>query len=172
MSVVVSNDLLIKKTLTFDDLIANNVGLNTYHSFPSYYAGFKWHNAAFMPRQHGTTEYPNTGFATAFENHRKCVAFNFGCRPMTMRDPSGIFSILSFEATCAFQDNVTLKVTGRHMNRVIRTATFTLRWRELNVFNLNWKNIDELEFLPSDGQQLSSSLDTDRHVILTCLNFD
>ncbi len=124
-----------------------------------------------MPRQHGKTSYPSTGFATAFKQDQKCVAFNFGCRAMSMRDLRGTFSILSFEATCAFQDEVILTVTGQRADKIIQTTTFILRWQELKMFNLNWNNIDELEFLPSGGKQLSSSTDTDRHVVLTRLNF-
>ncbi len=124
-----------------------------------------------MPRKHGKTSYPNTGFATAFKHNQKCVAFNFGCQPMTMRDVRNTFCILSFEATCAFQDEVLLTVTGRRADKTIQTTTFILRCQELKIFNLNWNNIDELEFLPSGGKQLSTSTDTDRHVVLTCLTF-
>ena len=124
-----------------------------------------------MPRQHGQTSYPNTGFATAFKKDQKCVAFNFGSRAMTIRAPHGTFSIVSFEATCAFQDHVILTVSGQRANTTISTTTFTLRSHELQVFYLNWNSIDQLEFLPSGGQQLPSSTDTDRHVVLTYLNF-
>jgi hypothetical protein len=124
-----------------------------------------------MPQQHGKRSYPNTGFATAFKQDQKCVVFNFGCQAMSMRDLRNTFCIVSFEATCAFQDEVVLTVTGRRAGKTIQTTAFILRYQELKMFNLNWNNINELEFLPSGGKQLATTTDTDRHVVLTCLNF-
>ena len=124
-----------------------------------------------MPRQHGIRSYPNTGFATAFRGEQKCVAFNFGCQAISFRSLCYPFCILSFTATCAFQNEVTLTVTGRRTTNTIHSTTFILHCQELKMFTLNWNNIDELEFLPSGGKQLSTSTDTDRHVIITCLNF-
>ncbi|CAF1020146.1 unnamed protein product [Rotaria sordida] len=80
------NDISIKRMLAFEDLVGPHVDLDSYHPIPSNYAGFKWCNGAFMPRQHSETRYPNTGFDTVFKQGQKCVAFNFGCQPMTMRD--------------------------------------------------------------------------------------
>ncbi|CAF1417035.1 unnamed protein product [Rotaria sordida] len=80
------NDISIKRMLAFEDLIGPHVDLDSCHPIPSNYADFKWCNGAFMPRQHGETRYPNTGFDTVFKQGQKCVAFNFGCQPMTMRD--------------------------------------------------------------------------------------
>jgi hypothetical protein len=164
------NNSPIKRIMTFEDLIEQTDNLNYYHPIPVNYAGFQWVNGAYMPRQHGKT-YPNTGFATAFKQDQKCVVFNFGCQLMSMHACRNTFCILSFEATCAFQDQVILTVTGRRAKNITQTATFTLRWHELKLFNLDWNNIDQLEFLPSGGKQLSTSTDTDRHVILTRLNF-
>ncbi|CAF1021426.1 unnamed protein product [Rotaria sp. Silwood1] len=164
-------NITIKRTINFDDLIEQYDELDSYYPIPSNYAGFTWHNGAFMPHQHGKISYPNTGFDTAFKQNNKCVIFNFGCQPITMCDSRNTFSILSFEATCAFQDKVILTVVGRRAGKTIHTITFTLRYHELKTFNLNWDCIDELEFLPKGGKQLPTVTDTDRHVILTCLNF-
>ncbi|CAF4512439.1 unnamed protein product, partial [Rotaria sp. Silwood2] len=157
------NNVSIKRIINFDDLVEQDDELNSYYLIPSNYAGFKWHNGAFMSQQHGKTSYPNTGFATAFKQNKKCVIFNSGCQPIKMRDSRSTFGILSFEATCAFQDEVILTVVGRRAGKTIQTMSFTLRYHELKMFFLNWENIDELEFSPKGGKQLATSTDTDRH---------
>ncbi|CAF3481222.1 unnamed protein product [Rotaria socialis] len=165
-------DPKIKRTINFDDLGEQDDELECYGQIPLNYAGFTWNNGAFMPQQHGKSSYPNTGFATAFKQNQKCVIFNFGCRSIKLHDSRNTFCILSFEATCAFQDEVILTVTGRRAGKTMQTMIFTLRYHELKIFDLNWDNIDELEFSPKGGKQLATSTDTDRHVILTTLNFN
>jgi hypothetical protein len=139
---------------------------------PSNYAGFQWKNCACMPRQFGKTTYSNTGFSTAFEKDPRCAIFNFGNRPLTISDSRSTFTITSFEATCAFQDELLLTVTGRRDKRIIQSTSVILRYREVKLFHLNWPNISELEFCPTGGKQLPHCDDTDRHVVLVSLTFE
>jgi hypothetical protein len=126
---------------------------------PSNYAGFQWKNCACMPRQFGKTTYSNTGFSTAFEKDPRS-------------DSRSTFTITSFEATCAFQDELLLTVTGRRDKRIIQSTSVILRYREVKLFHLNWPNISELEFCPTGGKQLPHCDDTDRHVVLVSLTFE
>ena len=125
-----------------------------------------------MPRQCGKTAYPKTGFGTAFEKDQRYVVFNFGGRPLRMSDSRSTYSVASFEATCAFQDELILTVTGRRDKKIIQTTNVILRYREVKLFRLNWQNINELEFSPAGGKQLSYRNDTDRHVVLSSVTFD
>ena len=136
----------------------------------SIYAGFNWKNGAFMPRRCALNSFSTTGFGTALKGNRQCVVFNFGNRAITMRHRDA-FHIVSFEATCAFQDQVDLTVKGRHGSNTTHTANFILSYQELKTFHLNWNDIHEVEFQPSGGKQIPTSTDTDRHVVLTCLTF-
>ena len=125
-----------------------------------------------MPRQCAKTAYPKTGFGTAFEKDQKYVICNFGNQTLRMSDRRSTFSVASFEATCAFQDKLTLTVTGRRDKTIIQSTSVILRYREVKLFRLNWQNINELEFSPTGGKQLSHCTDTDRHVVLSSLTFD
>lgn len=161
----------MKRSINFDDLFDLYDDCNSYYKVPSNYAGFDWIEAGFMLQQHGKI-YLNTGFETAFAQNKKCVVFNFGGLPLKIIDPHNTFSIISFEATCGFQDKLTLTVTGRQHEKKVQTKIFILHYQKLQVFTLNWNDIDELEFLPEGGKQLPAASDTDRHVILTSLNFN
>lgn len=160
-----------KVTITFEALVENERQQNSYYPMPSHFADFTWHNAAFMAKKCARKSFSNTGFDTAFQQDRKCAVFNFGCRPLTIWKKESTFTILSFEATCAFQDNVKLTVTGRRNKATIQSSVFTLRFSKVQTLHLRWKDLDELEFFPTDGTQLSTSTDTDRHVVLTALCF-
>ena len=161
----------VKRRINFDDLLGLREKRNTYYSISSNYAGFIWENTAVMPRECGKSSFSNTGFGTAFEKEQKCVVFNFGCRPMKMRDSRATFFIVSFEASCAFQDELNLTVSGRRGGETIRSINIIVHYQKVKLFPLNWKDIDELEFAPSGGKQLPNCNDTDRHVILASLNF-
>lgn len=161
----------MNQILTFDDLIEGETDLNSYARMPSNYGGFTWQNGAFMPRRCGQRSFGQTGFGTAFRHDAECVVFNFGSQAITMRHRHKRFHLLSFDATCAFQDQVNLTVIGRCGGQTRHTAKFILRWQEVNTFQLDWKDIDEVEFQPSGGKQIPTSTDTDRHVILSSLRF-
>lgn len=124
------------------------------------------------PDSVGKTEYPKTGFGTAFEKDQRYVIFNFGNQSLRMCNRRSTFSVASFEATCAFQDELILTVTGRRDKKVIQSTNVILRYREVKIFRLNWQNINELEFSPTGGKQLTHCDDTDRHVVLLALTFD
>lgn len=160
----------IKRMITFEDLIERNTDVNSYHKILGTYAGFNWTNAAFMPRRCAERSFSTTGFGTALKGNQQCVIFNFGSRAMTMRHRD-TFHIISFEATCAFQDQVQLTVQGRHTGHTTHTANFVLSYQEVKTFQLNWNNIHELEFQPMGGKQIPTSTDTDRHVVIASLNF-
>ena len=160
-----------RKILTFESLAQEKQRQDRYYRMPSSFEGFEWNNGAVMPKQCAIESFPTTGFGTALQKDRIYAVFNFGCEPLIISSTDNTFNILSFEATSAFQDDVKLTVTGRRNKNIVKSIVFKLRSSSLQIFDLHWYGIDELEFFPTGGNQLRTCTDTDRHIVLTALYF-
>ena len=61
------------------------------------------------------------------------------------------FSLISLEATAAWLDNLQVNVIGRRVKQDIYSTTMILQFNTSQVFNLDWKDIDEIQFIPISG---------------------
>ena len=165
-----SHQLTVKTIITFDPLMTDRVDPFFHQPMPLNYAGLEWENGGLMAKSCASRLYRNTGFNVAFQGDVSCVVFNYSGAPMKIRSKVDRFSIISFEATCAFQKVLMLAVIGRRSQVITEQKSFILSYEKLSNFDLQWNNIDELEFITSGGDQLPHCTDTDMHFVLTRLN--
>ncbi|CAF1034319.1 unnamed protein product [Adineta ricciae] len=118
------------------------------------YEGLTWINAWYMHEQWVTANHAVSGWRNAYTNGHICIAFNGKGNPMTVcskRQYADMFSIVSFEATAAWLDNLHIKIIGRRLKRDLYSETIVLQFDNSQVFNLDWKDIDEIQFVPISG---------------------
>ena len=87
-------------------------------------------------------------------NGRICVVFNGKANPMsisTKRQGVDTFAVLSLELTAAWLDDFQVNVIGRRNKQEVYSTTFMLQFDFPQVFYLDWKDIDEIQFLPTSG---------------------
>jgi hypothetical protein len=58
------------------------------------------------------------------------------------------FSIISLEVTAAWLDNLEVSIIGRRVKQEIYSTTLILQFDTSNIFNLDWEDIDEIQFVP------------------------
>ncbi|CAF1035057.1 unnamed protein product [Didymodactylos carnosus] len=156
-------DVIKRKLITFND-VAN--ATTTYGRIPNGYHGLNWDNFWYL---HESYANKNSGYPNAFR-HGHYIAFNEGGRPMSMSSlPHATFNIFTFEANAAFYDSLQLTITGFRNQKEIYTKTVTLEYTKSQVYELNWWNIDKLQF-KSFGGKLHRGCCDFKDFILSCLN--
>ncbi|CAF1322333.1 unnamed protein product, partial [Didymodactylos carnosus] len=136
---------------------------------PDGYAGFKWYNVFYMFEVFAMECYSNTGYANAFTNGRKCVAYNGGGDPISISvlNSQNTFCLHSFEAISVYREAFTLSVTGYRSKQLLDTKTITLTTTNPTLIEIGWERIDEMRFACADTAEASPNRTT---FALTCLN--
>jgi hypothetical protein len=134
------------------------------------YEGLKWINVWYMHEQWVKTNHPLSGWKNAYTNGHTCIAFNGKSNPMsicTRRQSTDTFSLISLEATAAWLDNLRVNVIGRRAKQDLYSTTMILQFAISQVFNLDWKDIDEIQFLPISGTARPGIEYTDKYFAIT-----
>jgi hypothetical protein len=116
------------------------------------------------------THHDLSGWKNAYTNGHICIAFNGKGDPMSIcakRQGIDRFSLISFEATAAWHDNLQVNLIGRRDKEELYSKTIILQFDSSQIFNLDWNDIDEIQFIPINGTSHSGTQYTDKYFAIT-----
>ncbi|CAF1386797.1 unnamed protein product [Adineta steineri] len=134
------------------------------------YEGLIWNNVWYMHEQWVRTNHALSGWKNAYTNGHICVAFNGKGSSMSIcsrRKEIDTFSLVSFEATAAWLDNLHINIIGRRLKQELYSKTIVLQFDNSQIFYFDWKNIDELQFIPVSGKEHPGIPYTDKYFAIT-----
>ena len=123
-----------------------------------------------MHEQWVKTTHPFSGWKNAFTNRHHCIAFNGQGNPMKIcakHQGKDTFSMISFEATAAWHDDLEVQVIGRFSQVEIYSTTIILQFDASKTFQVNWADIDEIEFIPLKGKCHPGTEYTEKYFAMT-----
>ncbi|CAF1655124.1 unnamed protein product [Didymodactylos carnosus] len=139
-----SEDCSNSNLITFEDV-------PTTDAIPNGYFDLIWNNAYIID----TTIYSQwsgSGFHTALTSG-KIVAYNMNGDRMSIssraNSSNGVFTINSFVAAAAWNDNLYFTVIGQRLSTILYTKTIILQKTLSKLIVLNWTNIDQIIFYGS-----------------------
>jgi len=138
-SVCAGNGTLV----TFDDLPNNFVPI------PNCYNNINWGNGYYLNRYSvGNT----SGYYTATVSGNNSL-YNWGGLPMSMTSATGrLFILNSVIVAAAWDDNLSLTVTGYHSSAIIQNQTFTLQVFTASYLNFSgYSGLDTVIFTTFGG---------------------
>jgi hypothetical protein len=146
---VAALDASASTLITFDDL--SNPSEPAGDTIANGYAGLNWSNFVVL----NATNYPivsgnASGYPAGIVSPNNVAVNNFG-NAATFSSPSGTFNLLSFYATAAWNDDMTLTITGLRGGGVIDTTSALIQTSGPSFFNLDWLGIDTVTFETSGG---------------------
>jgi hypothetical protein len=142
-----------RRLITFDKLFEIEKKVDSAPLSESY-EGLRWINVWYMHEQWVKANHVLSGWKNAYTNGHMCIAFNGKGNPMSIcakRQGVDTFSIISLEATAAWLDNLEVSIIGRRVKQEIYSTTMILQFDSSQIFNLDWENIDEIQFVPIHG---------------------
>jgi hypothetical protein len=83
------------------------------------------------------------------------------------RQGTDTFSLISLEATAAWLDHLHVNVIGRRLKQDLYSTTIILQFDNSQVFNLDWKDIDEIQFIPISGTSHPGIEYTEKYFAIT-----
>ncbi|UJR23894.1 hypothetical protein I4U23_026866 [Adineta vaga] len=143
------------RLITFDKL-TDNKNENDSGLIPEFYQNLRWTNVWYMDERWVKINHSLSGWKNAYTHDHTCIAFNEKGNSMKISSKHKdieTFSLISFEATAAWHDNLQINVLGRRMKQEIHSLIINLQFNYSQVFQFDWKNIDEIKFLPINGTQ-------------------
>ncbi|CAF3730338.1 unnamed protein product [Adineta steineri] len=159
----------ISRLITFDKLIEIENKIDS-GIIPELYQNLKWINVWYMHEKWVELNHIISGWKNAYTNNHTCVAFNGkGSSMKICSQHKGLysFSLISFEATAAWHDNLRINVVGKRVKQVVYSTIITLQFTHSQVFQFDWKNLDEIKFVPLDGVQHSGIEYDEKYFALT-----
>jgi len=143
---VVATATCFANTITFDDLSVP-AAFDSYVVISSGYQGFDWSNfgAFYGP---GT---PDSGLNAGVVSSPN-VAFDFTGGPASLSSDTP-FTFTSGYFTAAWNDDLSVLVTGKNGSTIEDTTTIVLSATSPTLFTFNWTGLTEIDFSPSGGTQ-------------------
>ncbi|CAF2457474.1 unnamed protein product [Rotaria sp. Silwood2] len=157
------------RLITFDKLIDIENKIDS-GLMPELYEGLRWVNVWYMHEQWVKTNHPISGWKNAYTNNHTCIVFNGKGNSMKICSKhKGIetFTLISFEATSAWHDNLQINVIGKRVKQDIYSTTIILQFNNSKVFQFDWKDIDQIKFIPINGTQHSDIQYDEKYFALT-----
>jgi hypothetical protein len=120
-------------------------------SLPSGYGNFNWTNVNPL---NGATYTPMSGYHTVTCSGSYIIFILSGATMAMTRVVTGTtFTMNSFLATAAWDDNLNLTIKGLLSSTVIQTTSLILQVFNITLVELNWSGIDTLTMVSSGGTQ-------------------
>ncbi|CAF1111248.1 unnamed protein product [Adineta ricciae] len=138
-----------KHLITFDKL-TDRENKADFGIIPEFYENLLWKNVWYMDERWVKITHTLSGWKNAYTNDHTCVAFNEKGNTMKIGSKQQ-FSLVAFEATAAWHDDLQINVLGRRMKQNLHSSTINLQFRYSQVFQFDWNNIDEVKFVPING---------------------
>ncbi|CAF1627828.1 unnamed protein product, partial [Rotaria magnacalcarata] len=117
---------------------------------PPFYRGLEWTNLFVID----VSRYPESGYTTALSSGRNVGVNGYG---NFMSISAGIsssleaFSIKSFVAAAAWNNDLQLSMTGERSGLRVHNKTITLQVKSATNVVLDWRNIDKISFKTFGG---------------------
>jgi hypothetical protein len=166
--IVVPDASLTKGKITFEDLPS---AAEEPKNIPRTYRGLKWIRFCYGHESNLKTQYPNSGYMTAFiPGCSPHIAFFKKDASINVERPNETLTFVSLVACAAWNDDLQLTITGYRNSVQINAHTITLLFGQSQHFSLQWKNIDKITFKPFGGTaHPGSGGGLGLHVIITQL---
>ena len=150
-------------TIHFDELDCNYSNARTDYTFAAGYGGLVWNNLECanntMQDPFGTGLYLGSGYTDGAQTPRNVAIVPF-TPPATSNDGltgsitgSGgrRFDLHSLYITPVWHNNLQVKITATRAGAVVHTQTVTLAAGSPTFLNLNYNNVDKVEFASQTG---------------------
>lgn len=120
------------------------------NAVPANYSGFVWTNFNVVAP---SLIYPNSGYMALLNSGSEHFVARNTPNLMTSIGsvPSQLFGVKSFLATGAWNNNLQLSLLGYRSGFVIYTQKVILQATTASIINLDWTNIDRINFTSSGG---------------------
>ncbi len=126
--------------ITFDNLGEGQI--------PNGYAGLDWNNFYSL---NATTYFDNpSGYQNGLVSSPNVAYDAFGA-PASFNVAAGTLTLTSFDLTAAWNDGLSVTVTGSLLGSTLDTQTFTVSTAGPTLETLNWAGIDTVTFTPFGG---------------------
>jgi hypothetical protein len=155
--------------ITFDKLIEIENKLDS-GVMSELYEGLRWVNVWYMHEQWVKSNHTISGWNNAYTHGHTCVIFNGKGNSMKIcsrHKDTETFSLISFEATAAWHDDLQINVIGKRAKQEIYSTVINLQFDNSKVFQFNWKDIDQIKFIPMNGTQHSQIQYEEKYFALT-----
>ncbi len=134
--------------ITFDNI--PGAGLSQ-QSLPNGFSGFQWVNANYMNVSYHEQIHGWSGYSAALSTGQY-VGLNKGGQNMSMIiNAARAFTLESMIVASAWNDNLTLEITGKRGGSVFKSKRLTLQLQPQWV-ELNWSDLDIVNFSSSGGE--------------------
>lgn len=163
-----------RRLITFDKLFEIDKKVDS-GPLSELYEGLRWINVWYMHEQWVKANHEISGWENAFTSGHVCIAFNGKGNPMsicTKRQDRDRYSVISFEATAAWLDNLEINLIGKRNKENIFSRTIILQYNTSQIFNLDWNDIDEIQFMPTNGTTHPGVEYTEKYFALTWILID
>ncbi|CAF1437399.1 unnamed protein product, partial [Didymodactylos carnosus] len=119
---------------------------------PDGYNGFNWQGIMCMEKSYATKyHYSNAGYIKGFiYGNYMSYARDLSITLVDQSSKSS-FYVYSFEASSIENYSLQLTIQGFRSDIPVYTQTVTLKYAQSQIFELNWSDIDQLQFHPYDG---------------------
>jgi hypothetical protein len=133
-------------TYNFDDLsspLNNGIIQNGY-------GGLNWSNFGWVNRAYVTANYGPSGYANGTVSGPN-VAYNESGDPASITSPSSSFGLVSGYFTGAWNNGLSVTVTGKKGGSIVDTKTFLVNTTGPTLETFDWSGLDEIDFASSGG---------------------
>jgi len=161
-------DRMSQVVIQFDDLpSAEKENL----IIPNKYKELNWTRISYGHELFLENKFPKSGYVTSFmPGGSPHIAYFYEEAGISVKDSDKTFTLISFTACAAWNDDMELTIKGYRNSIEIDTHTITLLFGEPQLILFNWKDIDKVTFKPSGGRiHPGASLSGGSHVVITQL---
>ncbi|CAF1470304.1 unnamed protein product [Rotaria sordida] len=127
-------------------------------------------NVWYMHERWVQTNHTISGWKNAYTHNHTCIIFNGKGNSMKIcskHKDIDKFTLISFETTSAWHDNLQINVIGKHIKQDIYSKIIILQFNQSKVFQFDWKNINQIKFIPIHGTQHSDIQYDEKYFTLT-----
>lgn len=158
------------RLITFDKINSSEKNIESC-PISRLYEGFKWVNVWYMHEQWAKKTHPDlSGWMNSFTNEHHSIAFNGQGNSMSIcvkNSHSGTFTFISFKAAAAWHDDLQIDIIGKRLKQEISKRSIFLQFNKSEIFLFNWKDLDEIQFVPIDGKSHPGTSYTEKYFALT-----
>ncbi|CAF3341683.1 unnamed protein product [Rotaria socialis] len=136
------------RLITFDNIPGAG---RSQQPLPNGFSGFQWVNANYMNVSYYEEVNGWSGYSAALSSGQY-VGLNKDGKMLSMIiNAAKSFTLKSMIVASAWNDNLTLEITGKRGGSVFKSQRFTLQLQQQSI-ELNWPNLEIINFLSYGGE--------------------